>query len=282
VDGLLVGAHWSATPPRSMVGLRCLLAVGSCALVFRTTCAYTVEELIRADHSVAVKLGVEEDRIEVLHGVLHEFLQNRKEPLEELCTSHTNIYHYADYTPLHYACLLDRDEHIRVLVKAGCSVELETDTGVRLLHAAAKEGSSKSFRTLLELGAGPMREAQEHMTAATLAAKLGHVAVLRAHKEFGGEAERALHQRDLNGAVSARGWAPIHYAASSGNRDSLNFLAFEAGALAALDDLAELIAATAPDLRPDVEVLVGLEVAEFENRRGKYLAELARKAGNEL
>jgi len=269
-----------------------VLALGT--LSFDGVAAYTVEELIKADHSIAMKLAVEEDRIEVMEGVLQVFKDVRKIPLSELCTSHSNIFHYADYTPLHYATLLNRGEHIRLLIQAGCSPDLETDTGMSPLHAAADEGSDVSVKVLLENGANPAKMSEEriinnndvprrgfgNMNAATMAAKKGHVAALRALQEFGGAAAETLTARDFNGLMSERGWAPLHYAVSKGHRDAYRFLAFEVG-WGSLDK-AEVVAAADAAHRAEVEALAKMEGSEFEKQRERYLAEVAKKAGAEL
>jgi len=273
-----------------------LLAASLGARLLAPCSAYTVEELKKADHSVGMKLAVEEDDIEVLKGMLTFYLEEQKVDLKDLCSSHSNIFHYADYTPLHYACLLNRDEHIRLLVEAGCPNDLETASGIRPLHAAAKEGSAVSAKVLLQGGADPRQLASErvvhnndvpqrgheNMNAATLAAQAGHVAVLRALQESGHGP--ALRERDLNGEVSSSGWAPIHYAASKGHRDAFHFLTFEVGWGSAPAERSEVAAAAPPGSahRREVEELAALEGAAFEAAKDRHFAEMARRAVGEL
>lgn len=254
---------------------------------------YTVEELKDADHSIAIKLAIEEDHTDVLEGLLKIFIHDKGESVQEICSSHSNIYHYADYNPLHYAALLDRDVHIKLLVDAGCDPDMEAGGGMTPLVAAAEQGSPRSARTLLETGANPKKTAHEKvvrnndaqhrgfegMTPACMAAKTGKVEVLQVLKDFGGAAAASMLERDMNGHDS-QGWAPLHYAVNKGHRDAYRFLVFEVG----WGDVPkeEVIEAASTQAKADVKKLAGLGPEEFEQQREKWLRKQAKKAGLEL
>jgi len=284
--------------------LRFLPSLLGSALLLTVSVAddYTVDELIRADHSIATKLGLEEDNAAVLKGVLDHFINVKKQPLEQLCTSQTNIYHYADYHPMHYACLLDRDEHIRLLVSVGCDKDLPAPTGVPPLHVAAEEGSAKSFKALLELGADPTQVAYEQivrnndaphrgfdgMTVATLAASYDKIEVVKLLRDFGGAAAAMLTKRDLNGGMDPNGWSPLQYAAWKGHRSMYQWLIFEAGWGDSVTKAEVLKAATttgAGATSKDVKLLKELAALDdegLEARREEWLINLASIAGKEL
>merc|ERR1740121_566893 len=278
---------WFRTVPHLILTHGLLLGISSAD-------DYSVEELSQTHHSIAMKLAVEEDNTDVLKGVIDHFANVKKVPIEELCTSQTNVYHYADYHPMHYACLLDRDEHLRHLVTAGCDKNLEAPTGVTPMHAAAEEGNTKSIAMLLELGADPKKVAFEQivrnndsphrgfdgMTSATLAADHDKLEVLKIFKEFGGAAAEALQQRDLNGKKDEKGWTPLHYAVSKGHRNMYQYLIFEVG----WGNLskAEIVDAAASGERKLVSELAQLSASALEERRVKWLVDEANRLGNDL
>jgi len=275
---------------------------GALLLTFSLADDYTVEELIRADHSIATKLGLEEDNAEVLKGVLDHFINVKKQTAEQICTSQTNIYHYADYHPMHYACLLDRDEHIRVLVSIGCDTDLPAPTGVPPLHVAAEEGNAKSFKTLLELGADPTKVAFEEtvrnndaphrgfdgMTVATLAASYDKLEVIKLLKEFGGAAAEILTKRDLNGGMDPNGWSPLQYAAWKGHRTMYQWLIFEVGwgdSVTKAEVIKAVTSKAAGATSKDVKLLkelAALDEEGLEARREEWLMKAASIAGKEL
>lgn len=213
-----------------------------------------------------------------------------------------NIYHYADYHPMHYACLLDRDEHIRLLVSIGCDRDLPAPTGVPPLHVAGEEGNAKSFKTLLELGADPAKVAFEEvvrnndaphrgfdgMTVATLAASYDKFEVIKILKEFGGAAAEMLTKRDLNGGMDPNGWSPLQYAAWKGHRTMYQWLIFEVGwgdSVTKAEVIKAVTSKAAGATSKDVKWLkeiAALDEEGFEARREEWLMAAANIAGKEL
>lgn len=253
---------------------------------------YTLEELSGAHYAVAIKLGVEEDHDDVLEGLLKLNVEEKGIPIEKLCTCQTNIFHYADYFPMHYAALLDRDTHLAILAKAGCGVDSEAPSGIRPLHAAAEHGSLNSIKALLELGADPLKTAHEMVvrnndaahrgfdgqTAATLAAEHGKLDILKHLKEVGGDAAKSLVQRDLNGKMGPEGWSPIQYALHMGERVVWKWLLFEVGW--SIADKEEVVNSAKDSEASEIRALSSLNDAEMEKARQKWLNDLAK--ANEL
>mmetsp|Transcript_30425 Transcript_30425/g.95920 ORF Transcript_30425/g.95920 Transcript_30425/m.95920 type:complete len:271 (-) Transcript_30425:52-864(-) len=252
---------------------------------------YSLEELSRADHSIGMKLAVEDGPPDLVRDLLREYLEVQKVDPNELWTARTNIFHYADFPILHYACMLpDREEEVGVLLEAGAPADYEADSGMRPLHSAAEHGSAGAVKLLLRAGVNPRQPASERavnnndarktgfdgMTAATLAAKHGHVEVLRALLDSGGAAAGTLTERDGNMEVGAYGWAPIQYAVHHRLRAVTDFLTFEVGwgSIGAADVLRAAPSEDRGELDPVSEA--------FAARRDQYLKEQARKTGGEL
>jgi len=296
------GPAWDSPvrrPPTGQAGMwgtrAWALALAACRALHAT--AYNFKDLAGADHSVGMKLAVEEETPEVLRSLVREYLTVQKVDPRDLWTARTNIFQYADYPVVHYACLLEeRGEHLRVLLESGGPTEAETDSGVRPLHVAAKHGSVGALKVLLEAGADPRQQAQERvvhnndvrlpgydgMTAATMAAKAGQLEVLRSLLDAGGAAAESLLERDGNPSVGeGKGWAPIHYAVSKDESEVVHFLIFEVGwGEISAAEVAE--AAPTPKLRSEVLLLGRTDSAEFQARRDKYLMQQAKRAGSEL
>mmetsp|Transcript_74632 Transcript_74632/g.205774 ORF Transcript_74632/g.205774 Transcript_74632/m.205774 type:complete len:281 (-) Transcript_74632:1-843(-) len=256
---------------------------------------YSLKELAGADHSIGMKLAVEEEGPELLKALVREYLAVQRVDPADLWTARTNIYQYADFPIVHYACLLsDREKHLQVLLEAGAPPDAEADTGMRPLHVAAEHGSAGAVRALLEAGVdarGPVFERTVHnndarqtgyngMTAATLAARGGHLEALRALLDAGGAAAASLADRDVNPEVPDGGWAPIQYAAKSGKWALIDFLTFEVG----WGDIgaADVLRAARLEDRAVLELLSRPLSQEFQAQRERYLRDKAKKSSNEL
>lgn len=284
-----MGGTWRH-PPGWQLRWRSALALAAAGAAVRPAVAYTLEGLKKAHHSVGMKLSVEEeDEGVILQGLIEEHLRLNPVPggAEELWRATTNIFHYADYTIVHYACLLDRDKHLRVLLDAGAPMNSETGSGVKPMHAAARAGSVRSARLLLDRGA-PCCEAMDEKTVrnndarsgglhgmlpAHLAAQEGKVEFLRFLQALPGQARESLRSRDENGKC------PLHYAVNKAKQDAVLFLTFEVGwGDVTLDELRDALRNGDDKTQALIEQLSTPGSKTFHKARMAY----ERKLGSEL
>lgn len=269
-----------------------LFAAVSAAIAWPLLAAaeYTVEELKRGQPYIGLKLAVEEDNLEVINGLLHEYIVVQKLDKDQLFSFHTNIFKYTDYTALHYACAIpDREGHIKALLEYGAGVDRMADTGVLPIHVAAHHGLSSAAKVLLEAGAQVRQVTRSGMTPATIAARDGELGFLRFLHDYSAEAQLTLRERDSNLVMGERGWAPIEYAVRAGKTDVIKFLTFEVGwGDVSTQDVVDAATERVADRRATEEYVKEMqdlgrpESAEFEAKQEAYLREQVRASSTEL
>ncbi len=74
-----------------------------------------------------------------------------------------------DFTPLHYAAYLGREEVALELIKSGANVQAKTKNGRTPLHMAAIGGRARMARILIENGADPRVKDNFYVTPLSLA-----------------------------------------------------------------------------------------------------------------
>mmetsp|Transcript_45047 Transcript_45047/g.97831 ORF Transcript_45047/g.97831 Transcript_45047/m.97831 type:complete len:310 (-) Transcript_45047:178-1107(-) len=131
------------------------------------------------------------------------------------------------YSVLHYASMHngDLEDKVKTLLELGAPVDLATPDDILPMHVAAAHGNAKVVQVLLEAGADPRPTTNVGLTAPTLAARGGHLNVLKAFHRWGKVASAALLRRDF---TTSR-WTPLQYAVHSSNTDMVAFLVSEVG-----------------------------------------------------
>ena len=86
---------------------------------------------------------------------------------------------YLGCAPLHIAALADNETAVRVLLKAGTTVDVEDAGFNTALHLAAGYGSATMVRLLLEHGANTQRRNCRHQTPVLLAARQENIAAVQ-------------------------------------------------------------------------------------------------------
>ena len=101
-------------------------------------------------------------------------------PVDALCSGTTEGGKTSTETLLHAAATNDHLEMVRVLLKRGASIDLQTSLGITALMAAANQGHIAILLVLLQNSANPDPQGIDDSTALLRATDEGEVACVKA------------------------------------------------------------------------------------------------------
>ena len=156
--------------------------------------------LIEADKR---RLPVDENGVTVLHRALHVYSEQRLEMVRRIMAAgaDVNAVTHDGATPLHWACRFQFDAAVPLLLKAGARIDARDADGATPLFSA----NATAAKVLIAAGADPLARDRE-----------GNVPL-----------HRNVNPELLAPGVNVRntsGLTPLHYAALTGNLNSVTWL----------------------------------------------------------